>query len=64
MDQVPDTRKADSLQGRKARGAVSDRLRRFYADLTHGLEADTEIFFQRVMNAAEQHRADKPTGLA
>lgn len=54
MDADPKTSGPKTPGGdRKARQAVSDRLRRFYGTLLSGLEADADEFFRRVMEQKE-----------
>jgi len=49
---------------KRARQAVSDRLRRFYGTLLSGLEADADEFFRRVMEQKEirdhEHVVSRP----
>jgi hypothetical protein len=49
MDAEHDTKKMD----RYARMAVAARVRQYFAELRAELDADTDAFFQRVMQQAE-----------
>jgi hypothetical protein len=51
---APDPKPAGEKENRaKARRAVSERLRRFYNNLSSGFEADADEFFSRVMQQKE-----------
>jgi len=56
--------KSTGEKGKKARQAVSDRLRRFYGTLLTGLDADADEFFRRVMEQKEirdhEHLVSRP----
>jgi len=45
---------------RKARVIVSEKLRAYFADIKAGLDADSEDFFQRVMQQADQRQHANP----
>jgi hypothetical protein len=51
MDTTKDT---ENL--RKARVIVSEKLRAYFAEMKAGLDADSEDFFQRVMQQADRQQ--------
>jgi hypothetical protein len=44
----------DTKNLRKARAIVSKKLRAYFAEIKAGLDADSEDFFKRVMQQADQ----------
>ena len=52
----------DSKKLRKARVIVSEKLRAYFAEIKAGLDADSEDFFQRVMQQSEHlsHTPHRP----
>ena len=51
MDATDDTKNL-----RKARAIVSEKLRAYFAEIKAGLDADSEDFFRRVMQQADQRQ--------
>jgi hypothetical protein len=49
----------DTKNLRKARVIVSEKLRAYFADIKAELDADSEDFFQRVMQQSD-HRSHAP----
>ena len=46
----------DTKKLRQARVIVSEKLRAYFAEIKAGLDADSEDFFKRVMQQADQHQ--------
>jgi hypothetical protein len=49
MGTTKNTENLESVRKRKARVIVSEKLRAYFAEIKAGLDADSEDFFQRVM---------------
>jgi hypothetical protein len=55
-------RKPANIKKKKdaTRGKVSQLVRRYYSDLKAGLAADSEAFFEKVMEQAHKRRGGAP----